>query len=687
MPAHAPLVRLNIADNRLLQPGYVRRWYPSTPELWAQMASEHVYPWPGAQLLTLTPVFEPAAAETAFDQWTCTGTNASYSAVTGVFGSTGPVIRQASVTASNCAITSVFTPDDNQPAFVDFWFCETYDKAWLASLRFCRNWGLYLLYNGTMQVYTNGAAPGEADNWQFVKSFKALDGVTNKHLRLAIYPSGHQELILWAQGAEPLVLLDSEPLVTQVDGLTYRTICQAQPVTLQVSGGSFYYSYRYMRFEQAGKLAFPEARLPWAYSGACAATIGQGRNRSGYTSTVTPGLYTPESVTAGAWAEVAPPFTEFRPGVQLASDDPLFSPELNWLEAAVDPTSQLNPGDPWTVPAGGRLTEVSVGAELRGRREAKLTLSNIDGGVSTLWPRLRMCSSITDQDTMQPLWRGYLQKTDWPQDQAGDSKLSFGGSDPLLRLEIPLSDSYIGDGKLHTLFVEKLFLRAGLAAGDYAIATDPQGLTLPEALGEEEPLFQARDGKTIKEMVEYICKVWSGWELYADGAGVIHYAPIDSTGAAVTTLVTAHTEAAGTLLCYELSLSRDEGNYYNVITAIGQDCGGQALVAYYYDAESVNDPTYANYLGMEKPLILADSNLRTMAQVEAALGYMVAEHATPLEEASVTTEWSSVIDAGSIVSLSGYGEGDALYRWQVLSLQRIWEPDARLQLRLKKVGL
>ena len=692
-----PKVTLNIADNRIDQAGYVRRWYPSTKELWPEMVSQNIFAWPGTKLVTLTPVYEPNPAEIALAQWTCEGTRATFDTVTGLFGSSGPIIRQTNPTAQNITVTSTFTPQDNQPAYVDFWFAETFDKTWLASLRFCRNYGLYLLYNGTIQVWTNNAAPGETDDWQFVTSFKALDGVTNKHLRLAIYPSAHQELVLLANGQEPVVLLDSDPIVTQdAEGIVYRTIAQAWPVVLSVSSGSFHFSYRYMRHELTGAMAFPVTRLPWEYAGAYALQYGQGRNRAGYTSTVTGGLYVPDSVVgATGWTAITSPpaaaFQTFRMGAQLTTTDPLFTPELNWTELRIAPTSKVHTGSPYTVTENGRLLSVTAAAELRGRREAKLAFSNIDGGFSAFWSRLRMCASIEDADTLATLWKGYLTKTDAPYEQSGDNRLEFSGSDTLTKLEVPLSDAYIGDGRAHTDFVTELFKCAGLAPADYSVAADSLGLILPEALGEEEPLFQARDGKTIKEMVEYICKVWSGWELYADGAGVIHYAPIDTTAAATVSLLGYHTSSPGYLLFHNMRTSRDESNFYNVIVVIGADAAMRPLMAYYYDAASVGDVTSTRYLGIEKPLIVVDSNLRTLQQVETALGYIVAEHGQPLEEAEADTEWLEALDVGSIVTVAGYGEtvGETftLYRWQVTSLVRKWEPEAAMNLRLKKVGL
>ncbi len=116
-------------------------------------------------------------------------------------------------------------------------------------------------------------------------------------------------------------------------------------------------------------------------------------------------------------------------------------------------------------------------------------------------------------------------------------------------------------------------------------------------------------------------------------------------------------------------------------------------MAYHYDAASIGDPTAANYVGCEKLLMVVDSNLRSLEDVEAALGYVVAEHGDPLEEADAETAWHETLDVGQLVAVDGSGETVSvegvptlvLYNWQVRSLTRAWEPDGRLKLRLRKV--
>lgn len=679
MPDHKPILNLGVADNRLDQAGFVKRWYPSSEE---GVQSTNICRWPGVKCVTLAPVYEPGPDEAALAQWTTAGTDSSYTSCSGLWGSSGAthIIKQTVPSATACTVTSTFTAAANQPFFVDFYLYAVYDKTWYADLKFGRRWCLRLLYNGSMQVWTNMAAAGETDNWQYVRSLRALEDVRNKHLRLWVYPTAHQELIIWPQGQEPLTLLEAEPLVSLgADGYTYRSVCEAAAVVLAVSGGAFCFSYRYMRFETSGDITLPVQSLPWDYAGAWTLTGSIMRNREGYNPTAT-GELRDEAGTA-LTSPPAAAFRNFVVHIDLTTDNAVFTPELNWAQLLIDPTSKVHtPTYSASITGGGQLVSIGTGAELRGRREARMALSNLDGTFSSLWNHLRMCATITDETGLIAWWKGYTERTAWPLEQDGNNRIELGTTDMLSRLDIPLTDAYIGDGTVHTDFVEQLFKRAGLAATDYSIAVDPDSMTLPEALGEEEPLFQARDGKTIREMVEYICKVWSGWELYADSAGVVHYAPL-TVGSPTITLQGYETAVAGELKYFSCVTTRDESAFYNVIVVVGMDPAENPILAYYYNSDSVGDPTAADYLGMEKLLVVADSNLRTDADVQAALDYIVAEHGTPLVEADVECDWHDTLDVGAVVTF-----GDVGGSWQVQSLDRIWEPDARLRLRLKQVA-
>lgn len=717
MIENAPLVNFGVPDNRLLQPGFVRRYFPSDPEIWTKAVSGSIVAWPGVRMVTLAPVYEPDPEEMTFENFDCTGTNAAYAdpAPRGFAGAKSECIFQQNPQATDCLVTASFTPQDNQPFYADFYLQAVYSKSWYADFMFCRNYCLRFLYNGSVHVMRNSSLPEQEPNWQYVESFKTETKIRNNLIRIALYPTAHQELLIQLTNCEPVTILDPDPLVEVVhvpatvddEGMVvdeaydqiYRTIAQKQAPKLYVSSGSFYFAYRYMRFAQAGQLILPQDSLPWDYAGEVTVEGKSGLNRSGYTSTIDAKL-----VDAGG-TEVTAEFSDYRIELDLTSDDPLFTPEINWAQVRIDPTCETYiPDYDFSITENGRLLSAQTGAEICGHREAKVAVSNLDGAYNHMWHRQRICSSITSTDGVHVWWKGYFEKTTLPLEQSGDKRMSFDGGDTLIRLDIPLTDGYIGDGGSDNDFVEAMFKRAGLGTADYSIDDDP--IILPEALGENEPLFQARNGKTIRCMVEYVCKVWSGKDLYSDAAGVIHYGKIPNTGTPVALLVGYETERTPLdefgdpvegetprLKFYNMITCRDSHNFYNYVVVIGLAEDDTSVMAFWYDWDSVHTPDYENYVGTEKLLILVDSNIKTQEQAEEALGFIVEDCGQPLEESDVETEWHPTLDVGALLNVDGSGsysdDEEPVWvpdTWQVRALGRAWAPEAKIKLRLRRLA-
>jgi len=382
------------------------------------------------------------------------------------------------------------------------------------------------------------------------------------------------------------------------------------------------------------------------------------------------------------------------PRLTLTSEDDTFSPEVNWLQVKVDPTSGefVPPGGEVSIVEGGRLQDgLEAGAALTERRKATLILSNLSGDYTALWANLRMRAQIEVEG--EPVSVVYTDRVTRETPENADDKMTWGGAGTLGRLDVPLSDAPIGDGLIHTEFAEDLFKYCGLAEADYLIDEDPEAYVLPESLGNEPPLFQARDGRLVREMFDYICKTWTGWDVWEEQDGRLHYGQRDTDGEAALTLVLSGVAGAGELKCYSLRKSRLEEDFYNVIAVVGRDPAGVPIIGYYYNAASVSDQADPNYLGMEKLLLVVDSNLTTKEVVEQALELLIERYGDPLEEAEAETDWSTDLDVGDLVSLEGDGdyievEGVptwVLYRWQVQDLGKAWRSDGRMTLKLKKL--
>ncbi len=676
MLEHKPTVTLQVADNRLASAGYMRRVYPHDYGVWERSEGENVYRWPGTQMVTLKPVYYQDPTEAQLASWTGAGTDASYTSVTGIWQASGSRILQQNPKATNCTLTAGFTPEANQPFYLDFYLYWVNSPTWYADFVFCSRYALRLLFTGEIVLYRNWAVGEEAANWQPVAMSKSLERLFGQHLRLTVYPTSHDELLIipWT-GGEPITYTDPDPIITTDGDFTYHTICPPQAPVLTVTSGSFYFSYRYMRFEKTGWFKLPQYALPWPYTGTYDLVYGLGDARSGHVWTADLDMYSESGVLVPNPSDSY--FLEWQPSlsVNMGTDD-LYSPEFNWVQLGIDPTAEAHTPTPITVTGPGQLQSLSVAAGIRSRRTVNMEINNLDGTFDALPEKLHMAAEVKDGATV--IWRGYVHRVtegrtprEWP--------IALEGEDPLSRLEIPLSDAYIGDGLPHTEFVDNLIKRAGLAATDYSIYLDTAALALPEAYGLELPLFQARDGRTIREMVEYVGKVWSGWELYADRAGVIWYAPGDLTSTPDLTLYGHEVGGTGQLKYFDLRRAVSDEEFANYIVAIGEAWDGEPLLAAAYDSSSIHDTGYSNYLGMEKLLLLVDSNLKTPYQVETALSYMIAYHGHPQREIEVQADWDNTLDVNQVIALDGLGS------WQVRALERRWEPEARVSLRLRSI--
>ena len=76
--ANDPALTLNMADNRLDDPGYVRRWYPAQELLWRQCRATNMFAWPDTNIVTLEPQYPNSPTEARLAQWTQGGTDDSY---------------------------------------------------------------------------------------------------------------------------------------------------------------------------------------------------------------------------------------------------------------------------------------------------------------------------------------------------------------------------------------------------------------------------------------------------------------------------------------------------------------------------------------------------------------------------------------------------------------------------------
>jgi len=626
------------------------------------------------QLMTLAPTYALNPTEAQLSQWTQAGTDASYVEVSGIWGAPGKAILQQNPSATICTLTSTFDPEDNQPCWIDLYLLEVQDTAWYADLRFCDKYALRFLYNGTIQLWRNTAIGAEADNWQYLLSGPSVDNIFNKHLRITIYPTNEQLLHIQALNYEPIMYIDDEPTVSEEGSYTIRTICPTAKVKLIVSSGAFYFGYRYMTFQTGGYVVLPLQSLKWEYGGAYSLDYGLGKHRTGHSFSVA------ETIVDAAGDTITNPpasaFRDFKPKLTISGGDGELTPEIYWMQFSIDPTTEAHTPSATQITAGGRLLGLDVNAAKRGERTARVNLYNRDGGVDGLKTTLRMPANISENGST--VWSGYLQNRELPEEQSGMSALLLSGRDTLTRLEVPLSDSYIGDGELHTSFVSRLLKRAGLADADFTCTVASADLVLPQAIGCEHPNFQWQPGIPIRQAIEYIIKHVSGYDLWADKDGHIHYESGALTSSGFTLLPYEVSNATTELKYFNARQFRNEEDFFNVIGVIGRDLRGEAVENINYNFASVNDSSSSYYLGYEKVLLVVDPNLRTEEAVEQAKDILLEYHSTPQLQYDVEADWNNSLDLMQSVVM----DGETL---EIVSIGHKWAPAARLQLRLERV--
>jgi hypothetical protein len=716
MPEYEPALTINMADSRLDDAGYTRRWYThgdAGKHLWRQATKTNVIAWGDVGLVTLEPQRPRTATEAAAAQWTAGGTNASWAETDNGELGPGKALFQRVPTATDCTLVSNFTPAHNQPFFLDLYLYELASSAlWYADVQFCLDYKLRLLENGTFELFRDMSIGDDDADWQYVAETRTGEKLFSRHMRMAVYPTNKQVLLIQMDGQEMFRYVDAEPLVIEEDdGNEVRAIARGNPVNIYVAHGAFHIGYRYMTFPTSGDFYLPTQYLPWVYDGEFELEYGSSRPQPD-----TDALTVVLEIVDEAGTEITSPpadegeFDSFRPHISITGGDGSSTPEIYWSEMRIAPVTKVyTPAapSPIVVGSGGRLLSVSVNDDIDGQRTANIDINNIDGTASDygLTDTLDMFTQIVVSGTT--VWRGYLRHMEEPEQQSGNIQLLLSGRDRTARLEVPLSDSYIGDGKNDTDFVEELYKRAGLAAADYVIDT-VEPIELPIAIDQEKPIFQARDGRFIKEMVDYICKIWTGREQYALQDGKLYYGPRVTEGDAVRLFIGEepsslpdplpdyYDESAAYIKYYDATHTRDEESFFNRIVVVGLAIDGVPLVAEHYDADSIGDDTSTDYLGYEKLLLIADPNLKTIEQVETALGYVVAFHGAPLHEMDLRCAFDADLDVRDLVAVVDQGTTQNIgdppeetfvpYLWQVRGVRRDWRYSAQMSVRLRRIG-
>ncbi len=695
-PLHDPDVTLDVDDNRLSDRGYIRRWYPQNDIMWRSAEKDGLFRWPGTNLITLKPEYPESPSEAQKSQWTLSDSG-TWREVQDTNFCSGAAIFQQAPDAEDLTLESDFTASVNQPFIVDFYlYSFTNTSAWYWRLVFGDRYRFELLYDGTLYLQRDMAVGDtETRDWKSVLEMPLLDRAQGHPFRLWVYPTNRHSLLIMPMTAEPTSYIEIDAERTdEDDGNTVYATTLESAFEAEVAHGSFYFSLRYPDFATSGNIKLDEQFLPKEHDGTFTLDYGHSKPRTGLTYTIE------QEIQDSEGAEIASPpedaFDSFYPYLSISGGSGDASPEIYWMEMHIAPSTEVVTGSNVSIAAGGRLQEAAVSRDMDADTQANITLWDSDDAVGAygLEDTLDMLATIAEDGTQ--IWQGYLRNLTQEEHLDADRTV-YRGSDMLRRLEVPLSDAYVGDGKVHTAWVEEIFQRCGLAASDYDIATDADSYTLPEDVTRSRPIFQARDGRTAREMLEYLCRVWTGWELLTSKDGTVLYQPQPDpsedlvawylTGAEYTggpNTAPDHMDASAAYLkYYQVDHQRDERLFANNIVVIGRNLAGEPVVAQKYNSDSITDNTADDYLGYERLLMVVDTNLRTVEQCEQALDYIVAYHGEPLYEADVTGEIQAGIDTGDLVVLEDYSD----YVYQVRHVEYRYPADRpECSLRVRRVA-
>ena len=459
--------------------------------------------------------------------------------------------------------------------------------------------------------WTNGAEPPLSDYGvhEIVAQGPLLEGGENVFgvwRRIVVLPvKGDRLLVLGARDKgfvwrEPDILTATPEVTEDEEPVAYRHLSFRAPARLLGEGGAWAFNLSTPRYPPNGSIASPLIRLPYT-----AATLPD----SAVTFEPRPGLEMSLSLLSepGGGALEAP-CDQFAYALQIVN--PEEGPAMVYdVRARFDPTTRLR--SPTAVEAGPYLLELRESRSLRDR-SARLwaLIDNAAGSFTAKADRCNMRAELTVNGVRR--FTGLTGPSNLIPGPAPKWELS--AEDPFKRLRhAVLSDETAYDGWPHTEAARALLRAAGIPEEAIAIAEDDTAL--PTAEGDDDPLFQPRNGETVADFLEYLREAFSGWRMFFDRHGVFHYEPDAAGGppAARFSGVTAPDGSARPIL--RMSDEIDETGFANEITVIGLSPDGEPIAAVYLDARSQDDPTYEQYVGERRLLIWVDTALSTQAAV------------------------------------------------------------------------
>ncbi len=413
-------------------------------------------------------------------------------------------------------------------------------------------------------------------------------------------------------------------------------IAMEAPVRVEVSTGAYVVAFCPVRFAESGYFESPTYQLPYE-STQEAAVLYDWEERPGTSCSLT--------FTKGDGTAPDPPMKDFRYKAELTGEGE-GSPYFYRCQVGFPPTTALVVGSNLDASDDATLVEESCSLERTAQR-LTLRLRDPEG---LYQEAVRANSAVMLALDGLPHFLGYV---DAPQAHLGaGAYLDVHLRDRWKRVQNTLlTDAEMFDGQQHTEVVQKVLRLAGFA--DTEMEIDQDDYALPGAEEDEAALWQPAMGESAGSFLERIREEFSGWRLGVRGDGVAYYKqPGDG---AVQRAFATLTAALGPedLPVFSLSQALDEREHRNEIWVIGQQAGGELLVASWIDYSSIYDVSAAQYVGERRPLVLIDTSLNTKSDVAWVCRTLADRFGRLRSLAAWEAPFDATLSPGDLVTVDG----------------------------------
>jgi hypothetical protein len=411
-----------------------------------------------------------------------------------------------------------------------------------------------------------------------------------------------QRLLLWSElwGAWFITPAWSEGKPHWVDGSVTHYYCLRAGKFSVECDAIFDLSFRALSYETAGEFeipfaldytptVMPEAEIDWEMFSGCGASVVVKR-------------------TNGTAYQLGD--TEGKVIVNLIGNGP-HTPIINKILVKWAPTAEFLAGNP-VAPDLISLRE-NLSAD-PGQDSIDCTIRP-GAGETGLWKRPNLPFTVTvDGDTVR--MRGLADTPTLTEPAAENATYEMTLRSGWKRLEHALIgqvQAHAYDGMTFTAAIIDLLHIAGV--DDTEIHVEADTTPLPSAEDGKEPLYKFAPGMTVAQAIEQLRDEWNAdWVMYHAHDGFHIQAPPGSTPA-YTFIRATDAGADPDHVARELEIWSDDTYFCNWLLVWGRDDDGNVIHSdLLQDADSINNPAAADYVGELRAVIILNTSANTIAK-------------------------------------------------------------------------